>query len=202
MKKVVFLYIQTMTSHYLNLEDSHNGIAAVLKTAGFTPVGVRVPHLPQGNKMVLFKVPFFYYICIYFSYLYNKKQQIIFYKMLDNTVKYFSQKFEKPINYITKHRFQIVLLLVFFSALTIAIVYNSVKIDDVNSKIEKNKNKIQELKTEHEILKSEIIQLQSAERIISISEEKFGLKKTTKVPFVIEDNDDNYKKISKDEKKD
>ena len=122
--------------------------------------------------------------------------------MLDNTVKYFSQKFEKPINYITKHRFQIVLLLVFFSALTIAIVYNSVKIDDVNSKIEKNKNKIQELKTEHEILKSEIIQLQSADRIISISEEKFGLKKTTKVPFVIEDNDDNNKKISKDEKKD
>lgn len=28
------------------MEDSHNGIAAVLKTAGVIPMRVRVPHLP------------------------------------------------------------------------------------------------------------------------------------------------------------
>ena len=34
---------------FCSLESSHNGIAAVLKTAGRKPVGVRVPRSPQEN---------------------------------------------------------------------------------------------------------------------------------------------------------
>ena len=49
--------------HFLNfvisiMEDSHNGIAAVLKTAGRKPVGVRISHPPQNLIFLhsLFKV--------------------------------------------------------------------------------------------------------------------------------------------------
>ncbi len=34
---------------FCSLESSHNGIAAVLKTAGRKPVGVRVPRSPRNT---------------------------------------------------------------------------------------------------------------------------------------------------------
>lgn len=41
------------------MEDSHNGIAAVLKTAGGNPVGVRVSHPPQKKPL---KMRGFFYL--------------------------------------------------------------------------------------------------------------------------------------------
>lgn len=43
----VFLYLYN--DH--NTEGSHNGIAAVLKTAGRKPVRVRIPRLPLKNGL-------------------------------------------------------------------------------------------------------------------------------------------------------
>lgn len=43
---------------YSTVEGSHNGIAAVLKTAGRKPVGVRVPRLPLFlTSTIIFHTP-------------------------------------------------------------------------------------------------------------------------------------------------
>lgn len=95
--------------------------------------------------------------------------------------------FEKIIEFIKIHRFKVILLVIVSSILTLLYVDNTIKINALLEEISKNEKRNQEIKTENEILKSDIIKLQSAERIIHISEEKFGLKKTTKAPKIIED---------------
>ena len=38
-----------MTRPFIEMEDSHNGIATVLKTVGVKPVNVRIVHLPHNG---------------------------------------------------------------------------------------------------------------------------------------------------------
>ena len=56
-------------------------------------------------------------------------------------------------------------------------------------KIQKQETEIRNIKAKNEILSSEIIELESAERISKIAEEKLGLSKPTKIPIVIEETE-------------
>ena len=50
----LFLYLHTFSRFFYYSESSHNGIAAVLKTAARKGVGVRVPRSPLLLKIELY----------------------------------------------------------------------------------------------------------------------------------------------------
>ncbi len=97
---------------------------------------------------------------------------------------------EKIIEWIKTNRLKLFFMVALSAVLVLLYVDNTVKINTLLNDIAKTEKKIQEIKTENEILKSKIISLQSAERITTICKEKFGLHKPSKVPIIIEETGD------------
>lgn len=94
---------------------------------------------------------------------------------------------EKIVEWVKTNRLK-VFVFVFLSAIVVLMyVHNTIQINDLLENITRKDKEIQELNTRNEILKSKIIELQSAERITKIGEEKLGLKKPDKVPIIIEE---------------
>ena len=78
-------------------------------------------------------------------------------------------------------------LSLFFAAIvTLLYVDNTIKINALLAKIQKQENQIYEIRTNNQLLASKIIELEAAERISSIAEQKLGMKKPDKVPILID----------------
>ena len=92
----------------------------------------------------------------------------------------------KIIEWAKTNRFKILGIILISAILTLIYVDNSIKINALLTKIQIQEVEINEIKAKNEILSSKIIELESAERITKIAEEKLGLSKPTKMPIIIE----------------
>ena len=88
--------------------------------------------------------------------------------------------------WVKSNRLKIVLTLVISVVITLVYVDNTIKINALLTKIQAQEATISDVKAYNEILKSRIIELESAERITSIAEKQLGLSKPNKVPIIIE----------------
>ena len=88
--------------------------------------------------------------------------------------------------WVKSNRLRIILILLITVVITLIYVDNTIKINALLSKIQAQESTISDVKAYNEILKSRIIELESAERITSIAEKQLGLTKPNKVPTVIE----------------
>ncbi len=93
---------------------------------------------------------------------------------------------ENIIEWIKTNRLKVFFMVIVFAIFLLLYVDNTIRINELLENINKTEKEIQAIKTNNEILKSRIIELQSAERITKIAEEKLNLKKPSKVPIVIE----------------
>ncbi|MCL2313232.1 MAG: septum formation initiator family protein [Firmicutes bacterium] len=89
------------------------------------------------------------------------------------------------IEWIKSNRFKVFLILTVSAVITLVYVDNTIKINALLTKIQTQESHIADIKAYNKILKSKIIELESAERITKIAEEKLGLTKPNKIPVVI-----------------
>ena len=87
---------------------------------------------------------------------------------------------------IKANRFKVIAILAISAILTLLYVDNTIKINNLLREIQVLNTGINEEKARNEILKSKIIELESAERITKIAEEKLQLTKPSKMPIIIE----------------
>jgi len=84
------------------------------------------------------------------------------------------------------NRWSIFGVLCSLAALTIGYVNNVMKIDELLADIQVLNKKYEMLENNNEILKTNINQYQSAERIIKIARDELGMVKSVKIPDVVE----------------
>jgi cell division protein FtsL len=89
-------------------------------------------------------------------------------------------------NWLTTNRFRAFAIIAIVAVVLLFYVNNTIKINSLLTQIQKQENTLKELKTNNELLKAQIIELESAERIIPIAEQKLGLTKPTTLPEIIE----------------
>jgi len=94
----------------------------------------------------------------------------------------------KIIEWSKTNRLKIFGIVLISAILTLMYVDNTIKINALLSKIRLQEIEINEIKARNEILSSKIIELESAERITKIAEEKLGLSKPNKMPIIIEES--------------
>ena len=87
--------------------------------------------------------------------------------------------------WIKSNRLKIFLILAISAVITLIYVDNTIKINALLTKIQTQESQIADIQAYNKILKSQIIELESAERITKIAEEKLGLTKPNRVPTVI-----------------
>jgi cell division protein FtsL len=92
------------------------------------------------------------------------------------------------ISWVKSNRIKIFFILIVVSIIMLLYVDNTIKINSLLREIQIKENMISDVKAKNEILKSKIIELESADRITKIAEEKLNLAKPNKVPQVINDN--------------
>jgi len=92
----------------------------------------------------------------------------------------------KIVEWIKSNRLKVFLILTICAVITFVYVDNTIKINELLTKIQNQKSQIADIEANNKILKSKIIELESAERITKIAEEKLGLAKPNKLPTVIE----------------
>ena len=95
----------------------------------------------------------------------------------------------KIIEWSKTNRLKIFGIVLISAILTLMYVDNTIKINALLSKIRLQEIEINEIKAKNEILSSKIIELESAERITKIAEEKLGLSKPNKMPIIIEESE-------------
>ncbi|MPM66757.1 Cell division protein FtsL [bioreactor metagenome] len=93
---------------------------------------------------------------------------------------------ERSIEWIKSNRFKVLGILAITALIMFLYVDNTIRINVLLAKIQTQEVTIRDIKAYNELLKSQIIELESAERITKIAEEKLGLTKPNKVPNVIE----------------
>jgi cell division protein FtsL len=93
------------------------------------------------------------------------------------------------IEWIKINRFKVFGIVAISAILLISYVDNTVKINTLLNEIQQKETEIRNIKAKNEILNSEIIELESAERITKIAEEKLGLSKPIKIPIIIEETE-------------
>ena len=90
------------------------------------------------------------------------------------------------VKWIKTNRLKVFSILAISAVITFGYVDNTIKINALLLKIKKQESTITDIRAYNEVLKSRIIELESAERITSIAEKKLGLRKPDKLPIIIE----------------
>ena len=99
---------------------------------------------------------------------------------------YVSNVMNAIVKWIKSNRLKIFLILTISAVVMLVYVDNTIKINALLAKIQNQESRIADIKAYNEVLKSRIIELESAERITKIAEEKLGLTKPNKVPVIIQ----------------
>jgi len=86
---------------------------------------------------------------------------------------------------IKQNRWSVFGLVVLSAIITTAYIDNVFRVNNLLTDIGRLEKEFEELRTSNEMLNSNVIRLQSAERITRIAEEKLMMKKPTKAPIII-----------------
>lgn len=101
---------------------------------------------------------------------------------IDNNNESSSLKFK---DWIKINRWIVFLLVVASAVTTIFYISNVLAVNDLLEHTQKLEKQVQELRTSNELLNAKVIQLQSAERITSIAEQKLFMQKPLKAPELV-----------------
>lgn len=88
-------------------------------------------------------------------------------------------------DWIKINRWIVFLLVVASAVTTIFYISNVLAVNDLLEHTQKLEKQVQELRTSNELLNAKVIQLQSAERITSIAEQKLFMQKPLKAPELV-----------------
>ncbi len=88
-------------------------------------------------------------------------------------------------DWIKINRWIVFLLVVASAATTILYISNVLAVNDLLEHTQKLEKQVQEIRTSNELLNAKVIQLQSAERITSIAEQKLNMQKPLKAPELV-----------------
>lgn len=77
-------------------------------------------------------------------------------------------------------------LLALAALFTIAYIDNVIKVNKLMVEVQQLEHQNEEIRTSNELLNAKLIELQSAERITKIAEEKLGMIKPSKAPIKLE----------------
>lgn len=95
------------------------------------------------------------------------------------------------INKIKTNRWKAFGIVVLSAVLTVFYIDNVFRVNNLLIEIQNLQKQLEEIKTSNQVINTKIIELESAERVTKIAEEKLGMTKPTKVPQKIKvSNDD------------
>ena len=88
--------------------------------------------------------------------------------------------------WIKINRWSVFAMVVFSAVATIFYISNVIRVNNLLEQNQELKKELMSLRNANELLNSKVIELQSAERITKIAEERLGMIKPTKAPEIIQ----------------